>query len=522
MAGKAKTKLVNGVRTDIATGQPATQSTDTQQRNLMTLSTLQSNPKPAVIPAPPPAVAQPALQGAITASQDAFTRNLEQRRQEAETGRTDSFQALLDSLTNSPGVTQLTAQEYARKGGVDALEPQLSQLNADILAEDEGLRMSLKEIDKNTTGLETSALVAEKNRLKTESLDRQAALAVKQFALQGQYDSARAIADRAVAAKLEAQKQKNDLLTLIYSENKDLFTTAEQREFESKQADRNAALQMERDKEMARYNLILEKELASYKSGLDASGFGTAPVQSFEEFLSEREQQLGMNIDPSSPKYAELQQEYNSTVASGVGGGLYNEFDYRTANAVLSLTNKFQDEQVVKSFTNTQRALNIINSIDPSTQNPADHQTVVYSFARSLDPDSVVREGEYATIKKYAQSLTAKYGAEISNAINGTGFLSPGAIASIKQTMNSNYQANLPQYNNIKKQYERNVDQVAGVPGTGSRYLISAESGVPPVDEDEQLFDTVITGAQQQKNGFFSFLAGALIRQVPGASLFNR
>jgi hypothetical protein len=34
---------------------------------------------------------------------------------------------------------------------------------------------------------------------------------------------------------------------------------------------------------------------------------------------------------------------------------------------------------------------------------------MVYAFAKIMDPESVVREGEYETVKKYSQSLLSKW-----------------------------------------------------------------------------------------------------------------
>lgn len=74
------------------------------------------------------------------------------------------------------------------------------------------------------------------------------------------------------------------------------------------------------------------------------------------------------------------------------GGGIYDTLDFRTANAVISQADKFTSSDVVKQFNNIQDARNNIAGIDSNTQNPADHQAIIYYFAKALDPDSVVRE----------------------------------------------------------------------------------------------------------------------------------
>lgn len=149
------------------------------------------------------------------------------------------------------------------------------------------------------------------------------------------------------------------------------------------------------------------------------------------------------------------------------GGGIYDVLDFRTANAVISQSDKFTSSDIVKRFNNVQDARNNISQIDAATQNPADHQAIVYYFAKALDPESVVREGEYETIKKYSQNIFGKYKGELNNAINGTGFLSAGAIQNIKDTIENRYTSGLTQYTNKQKETARVIDTIAGKPVAG-------------------------------------------------------
>lgn len=191
------------------------------------------------------------------------------------------------------------------------------------------------------------------------------------------------------------------------------------------------------------------------------------------------------------------------------GGGLYDILDYRTANAALGLVDDFNANPTVKRFSALAEAANQIASVNPNTQNPADHQALVYAFAKALDPESVVREGEYETIKKYAQNVTSRYGGEISNAVNGTGFLSPSAIQNIQQTVAQKYQATLPQYEGLRAQYGGRIDRVAGQPVSGivlgeTAPVVSTTAGVAGPSYDD-LPDTA-----KADGGFFSGVWGFL------------
>ena len=223
--------------------------------------------KPAKVPNIPPPTEAAGLRGAIESSQDAFTADLEAKAAAAQGNAGYSYEQLIKGLADSEGEIALTDREY-RRTGVDTAERELRDINQRILEEEQGLRRRIEKLDKNETGMLESGLSIEQNRLERESLSKQADLAVIQLAKQGRFDSAKAIADRAVAAKFEKQTMRNNILQFIYTENKDLFTTAEKRAFETKQADRNRKLDMEAEKEMARFEQIIRQSDPLYQAQL--------------------------------------------------------------------------------------------------------------------------------------------------------------------------------------------------------------------------------------------------------------
>lgn len=173
------------------------------------------------------------------------------------------------------------------------------------------------------------------------------------------------------------------------------------------------------------------------------------------------------------------------TTGNGTGG-LYDRLDYRTANAVLSKAQKFGDSPIVKKYNEFVSVGNLIAGVDPKTQNPAEHQAIVYNFAKALDPDSVVRESEYETVKKYAQSLIKRYGGEIKQAAAGTGFLSEQAIIDIQNAIENRLTAYEPQYQNLKSETSRVINGLAGE-DVANEVLMDYESGyVGKTEEDLQ------------------------------------
>lgn len=210
----------------------------------ITSNDLTSKPEFKIEPAKPPTKV-PGMLGALESSADSFVENLTQKREQAQAEEEASFTSYLNAKVDTPTAAGLQASTYAQKGGVNDIEQELLGINQQIRAEQLGLRRQLERIDKNKGGGLASGLMAERNSAERESLAKQADLSVIQMGVQGRYDSAKAIADRAIDAQLEQSKNELEAMSLMYERNKDLFTQAEQREFETMQGDRNRKLEQE-------------------------------------------------------------------------------------------------------------------------------------------------------------------------------------------------------------------------------------------------------------------------------------
>lgn len=150
---------------------------------------------------------------------------------------------------------------------------------------------------------------------------------------------------------------------------------------------------------------------------------------------------------------------------------LYGGLSTPTATAVRARVAKFSTEPVITNFSTVQEGYNFAKSLSDTTQNPADDQALIYSLAKALDPGSVVREGEYATAQKYAQSWIQAYGKGITQALAGTGFLSEDARRNIKKTIEQKYQASKRSYDNLYNQYKTGINNLTGR-GDGEQFLI--------------------------------------------------
>jgi hypothetical protein len=140
-------------------------------------------------------------------------------------------------------------------------------------------------------------------------------------------------------------------------------------------------------------------------------------------------------------------------------------------NNVQKITGQFDGEAITKKYNQVAEGYTFASSMDNNSNNPADDQALIYSFAKAMDPDSVVREGEYATVQKYSQSWLENFGFNAQRVVANKEFLTPEARANIKSSIGKKYNAIKPQYDNLYNEYGRRIDQVTGQSGTGSSYI---------------------------------------------------
>lgn len=181
-----------------------------------------------------------------------------------------------------------------------------------------------------------------------------------------------------------------------------------------------------------------------------------------------------------------------ASISDGSTNNILSSLPTSIQSKIISLADGLKTTDIVKKYNSTVDSINVVNSIDSNSKNPADHQQIVYAFAKSLDPDSVVRETEYDTIKKYAQGMISRYGKEISNAINGTGFLSDAAIKNIKATMNKTYESRKPLYENQVKETSRVINNIAGA-DVAKDLIIDYSGGVSGLGTDNQTTTNNVT-----------------------------
>lgn len=228
--------------------------------------TLASQTDFAITPATPSTATKGAL-AAFEAGASQFTENLNQEREEAREARDSGLESYIQGLSDTESEAGATNRLFSKKGGVDDIGKELGDINQQILQEQNSLRRRLEAMEKNPQGLFGGGLEAEMERVERESLKKQADLSIIQMGIQGRYDSAKAISDRAVSALMEDQRNRNEALRVNYEANKDLFDTADQRAFETAQNAREREL----DREEKRLQEISDLSLNALENGAPTS-----------------------------------------------------------------------------------------------------------------------------------------------------------------------------------------------------------------------------------------------------------
>lgn len=140
-------------------------------------------------------------------------------------------------------------------------------------------------------------------------------------------------------------------------------------------------------------------------------------------------------------------------------------------STVNSIAGAFDNEPIVKAYNTVQEGYQTISSIGVNTKSPADDIAFIYAFAKIMDPNSVVREGEYNTIQKYAQTWAANFGFNAQRVFSNTNFLTSDAKQKMLNALTPKVTSITNQYDNLNAEYQRQInDAYAGKPRQITNY----------------------------------------------------
>lgn len=148
----------------------------------------------------------------------------------------------------------------------------------------------------------------------------------------------------------------------------------------------------------------------------------------------------------------------NKPITSGSSG---SSGDFMTNSQIVSTINQiagaFDNEPIVKEFNTISSQLEFVKT---AGKTPTDDIGRIYAFAKVMDPNSVVREGEYKTVQEYAQALLKTYGFNVKRVFTNSGFLTDEARSFLLSTLTRRFQATQTQYSTLQQRYQQQIDSV--------------------------------------------------------------
>lgn len=160
--------------------------------------------------------------------------------------------------------------------------------------------------------------------------------------------------------------------------------------------------------------------------------------------------------------FNDYQNEDANRKALAAGGGSNGLTPGQVNTTVNQIAGAFDSEPIVKAYNTVNEGYQTIKNIGVNTNSPADDIAFIYAFAKIMDPNSVVREGEYNTIQQYAQTWADNFGFKAKRVFSNTNFLTPDAKQKMLNALAPKIKTIENQYNNLYSEYQRQINDAYG------------------------------------------------------------
>lgn len=213
-------------------------------------------------------------------------QQLNQKAQQSQNLSDLAFEDRINYMLNAPTKEAITAEQYAASG-VDKKAALATSYGTQILAEQKALNNQVKEIEKNAEGRTAQGITIETNKAKSESLSRQADLAILQKVAIDDYTAAKVEADRYIDAKYSLVERNLDIFDEIYQKYEATATKDEARAFEEAQFNRRQKAQDAREDEKTLQSVKLDAMRMAQANGAPVSVLSAIQnAQTPEEVIS--------------------------------------------------------------------------------------------------------------------------------------------------------------------------------------------------------------------------------------------
>ena len=377
---------------------------------------------------------------------------------EAPIQQETDISSLIKQITE--GNTALTGQEAYRSSqeqaqGVQNLMTQQDDLNAQLQmlkAAEKNVPLQIQQESVGRGRTEAGVRPLEIGRLRENAI--QANIVGAQLAgIQGKISTANALVERAVQAKygdLEIQ-QKAKIANLELLLKDPALTRAQEKRAQAQLKIQNAEA----------------AKLAEEKKGFEAAQKATLEyrgIASTAQLAEMSKAKNALEVAQIASKYnlktaAERQAEANLAKTIQESKSKLASLPPATQTRVQGIAGQFDAEQAVKNYQTSAEAIDAVKSTGIT---PTDDISRIYAFAKVMDPNSVVREGEYKTVQDYSTAVLQRYGLTAKRAFTNTGFLTEEARRFILNTLENRLASSRKAYDNIYSEYGRRINKVTG------------------------------------------------------------
>lgn len=184
----------------------------------------------SLTPSTPMVLPNAVISSDTNSASDLITRTTEENKvAAAKTAKDTALKDVNDASLKIAGQSQRQDDIFVQEGG-DKARKDFDEYTSQIESEQLAVRRTTDTLRKNNPeGLGVGALNNRIQEVERKSLSKQADLAILQNSALRRYDTASAIAARKVAAETDYLKAELETKKLIYQDNKEAFTLAEQR-----------------------------------------------------------------------------------------------------------------------------------------------------------------------------------------------------------------------------------------------------------------------------------------------------
>ena len=180
----------------------------------------------------------------------------------------------------------------------------------------------------------------------------------------------------------------------------------------------------------------------------------------------------------------QIQYKYNSTtgqydkIATGNPKTVKTVGDLSPAVAtkVQAQSSAYESAPIVKNYNEVQnKAVSVQKIIDSGVGGPGD-LALVFEFMKALDPNSVVKETEYATAAKSGNIFAGVFSKFNGYLKEKGGFLPEAVKKSFQELTNQKFATATQQYDNFRQEKARIINKYTGMTD-GSDYLVDYSGG---------------------------------------------